>query len=647
MDRELEIRELIDKLNHYTELYDQGNPEITDKEWDKLYFDLYDLEQETGIFFPDSPTQSVVYVIKNELNKVKHNHPMLSLNKTKDLNEVKSFVGDKDWICMLKLDGLTCSLRYLDGKLVSAETRGDGIGGEDITHNAYVINSIPKIIPFKEELVVDGEIICPIDVFEEEFSKEYKNARNFASGSIRLLSNKECQQRKLKFIAWDCIKGLEDDETLNKKFTSLACMGFWVVPFYIKTREDEDFEAGMNMLVADAKKCNYPIDGLVYKLNNCKEYAELGATIHHPRGGLAFKFQEEEYETKLLDIEWGMGRSGILTPIAYFKTVNIDGAEICRASLHNLSIMEDIFGTKEPYIGTDVTVYKAHEIIPQILSAKQNTLEKRISFPQTCPICGKKLIIKCDFDSEKLYCPNEACEGKLLNQLDYFLGKKGLDIKGLSKATLNKLIDWKWVNNKQDIFNLKEHRKDWITKEGFGVKSVDNILEAIEEGKKCPLDKFIAALGIPLIGSRVAKVLAETFTSWANFINAIDTKFKFYDLPNFGIEMHKSILNFDYTEARSLANNILTIENVDTETASTLNGLTFVITGSLDKNGRYKIRSVLQSFIESKGGKVTSSVSKNTNYLINNNPISTSSKNVTATRLGIPILTEEEFNNLV
>ena len=632
------IKELIETLNYNTKLYDEGHPTITDKEWDELYFELCGLELESGMYFADSPTQKVNYQVVNELNKIKHNHPMLSLQKTQSIDDVVNFIGKKDPIIMLKLDGLTCSLTYENGELVAAETRGNGEIGEDILHNALVVRNIPNKIPFKGRLVVDGEIICKYDAFTAYI--EYKNPRNFASGSIRLLNSEECRTRHLSFIAWDLIEaeGLEFNK-LNEKLSYLIDNYFEVVPFTTYEYFNEDLIQGLQNT---ASRYKLPIDGLVIKYNDCDYYESLGRTEHHFRGGIAFKFYDEIYETKLLDIEYTMGRTGVLTPVAIFEPVEIDGCEVSRASLHNLSIVEALFGTTCPEKNTVINVFKANQIIPQIKDVISVGDGLPIPVPEVCPVCGG-MVKEETLIATTLTCMNPNCEGKIINILDHFCGKKGLDIKGLSKATLEKLMDWGWIKNYEDIFNLTNYKTEWVNKTGFGEKSVSNILNAIEEGKICELDKFIAALGIPLIGSRAAKDLANEFGTWTNFINAIETNFKFYVLPNFGWEMHNSLVNFDYSEAKILAEKYISICDKATdkaETASELKDKTVVITGKLVA---FKNRDALKEKIESLGGKVSGSISGKTDYLINNDVNSTSSKNTSAKKLNIPIISEEEF----
>ena len=448
-----EIKDLIVRLNYLTKKYDEGNPEVSDKEWDDMYFHLVKMEQLTGCYFPDSPTQRVNYDVKNKLNKVTHSHLMLSLDKTKSIDEVKAFIGNRAYIAMAKMDGLTCSLTYRGGRLVSAETRGNGEIGEDVLHNALVVKNIPNRINFQDELVVDGEIICTYPNFKE-FADEYKNPRNFASGSIRLLDSAECAKRNLSFIAWDCIKGLDDEEYLSEKLVKLDALGFEIVPFQADDQKLFNIEKVIEWL---KKVCEneLPIDGVVIKYDKISTYEQAGHTDHHFKGGLAYKFYDDEYETRLLNIEWTMGRTGQLTPVAIFEPIDIDGTECTRASLHNISIMKEQL--YQPYRNEKIWVYKANQIIPQIsnkewIANEYNPPENTLRIPSTCPVCGGETIIKKENDSEVLYCGNPQCQGKLINRIDHFCSKKGLDIKGLSKATLEKLMDWGWLNTYQDIF---------------------------------------------------------------------------------------------------------------------------------------------------------------------------------------------------
>ena len=637
------IRELIEYLNYHTKCYDEGKPEISDMEWDIKYYELDKLEKEYSIYFNNSPTQSISYEVVNSLEKVAHNHDMLSLEKTKALNEVKDFLGNVPYLAMCKMDGLTCSLKYENGYLVSAETRGNGKVGENILHNAKVIPSIPKQIPYTGTLVIDGEIICTKEDFKE-FENEYANPRNFASGSIRLLDSNECSKRKLRFVAWDVIEGLEDSDFLTDKFVTLSEFGFTIVPYYVYN----DCEEEINKLTLEAEKLYYPIDGIVFKFDDVEYGRSLGQTSHHFKNALAFKFADDTVKSHLSNIDWTMGRTGVLTPVAEFEDIDLEGSTVSRASLHNLSVLWDVLGEK-PYHGQEVDVFKANMIIPQIKSAVQyEELDDTVKveffeIPSVCPICGKPTAQKTDLISTFLICENPSCEGKLINRLDHFCGKKGLDIKGLSKATLEKLINWGWVSSYKDLFELKNHRAEWVKMPSFGVKSVDNILNAIESGRECELPAFIASLGIPLIGSTASKEIVKVFPDWNSFIAAVESNYHFWDIPNFGFEMHSAITRFDYTEAKFLYDNYLVVNATQpqsSEVDSTLDGLSLVITGKLN---HFKNRDELKALIEARGGKVAGSISGKTSYLINNDVNSSSSKNMSAKKLGVPIISEDAF----
>ena len=638
-DNVSEIRNLIDKLNYYTKLYDEGKPEISDQEWDDMYFELVKLEALTGEYFEDSPTQRVNYQVVNQLNKVEHSHPMLSLDKTKDLDVVKSFIGKKDYIVMAKMDGLTCSLTYENGYLVRAETRGNGIIGEDILHNALQVKSIPNRINYKDKLVVDGEIICDYKTFER-FSNDYKNPRNFAAGSIRLLDSKESAMRSLTFVAWDLIEGPSPDN-LAEKFKILKEFNFIVVPFqWGNSLENEELEHSIKEIQNWCQICRYPIDGIVVKYNRVDEYEAAGRTDHHFKGGIAYKFYDEEYETVLRDIEWTMGRTGVLTPVAIYDDIDIDGTICNRASLHNLSIMKEQL--YEPYAGEKIWIAKMNMIIPQVVRKEwiandYHPGENDFDAPRFCPICGKATEIRQENNSKMLYCSNPYCEGKLLNRIDHFCSKKGLDIKGLSKATIEKLMDWGWVNSIKDIYTLALHKNEWIQKPGFGDASVEKILTAIYTTSFTTLDKVIAAAGIPEIGSRVAKDIARHYETWTDF----RTETNYMKVDGIGEVMNTNLLTFDYTEMDYIVGNYLTIETKQPNNqTNNLEGKTFCVTGKVHI---YKNRAELTADIESRGGRVVSSMSSKVDYLVNNDNTSTSAKNIAAQKAGIPIITEEEL----
>ena len=649
------VRFLVIALNAYTKDYEQGNPKITDEEWDNMYFELKSLEEETGLILSNSPTQTITYDIVNALSKVEHNHKMLSLEKTKSLDELNSFIGKKEAVIMCKMDGLTCSITYKNGELVAAETRGNGLVGEDILHNARVLSSIPKKIPYKDELVIDGEIICTYGNFEP-FSNEYKNPRNFAAGSIRLLDSKECSKRNLTFVAWDVLSPMYydngEERSMSEKLNYIWPLGFTIVPKVVIPAYDADggvveLSDVIDHLTIQAKELGYPIDGMVAKFNDCAYGRSLGETGHHFKNAMAYKFYDETYWSKLLDIEWTMGRTGVLTPVAIFEPIDMDGSTVSRASLHNISIMAGLFGPFGPCRGDEVEVFKANMIIPQIKSVKNvcsHYEEYQIKIPHECPICGGMAQEWVINDSVSLICIDSNCPGKLINRLDHFCGKKGLDIKGISKATLEKLIDWGWLDDYTGIFELSRFKDEWVKKPGFGIKSVEKVLNSISAGATCELHQFIAALGIPLIGSTASKELAKHFKTWEDFVVAAEGGYPFYQLPNFGGEMHNSIVSFNYAEAKLLAEHYIHFNYDKGESTpaagADLSGKVFVITGKLT---HFKNRDEIKARIEALGGKVTGSVSKNTNYLINNDVNSTSSKNATAKSLGIPILSEDDF----
>ena len=636
-----EIKMQIAQLNMWTKAYDEGHPIVSDKKWDEAYFRLVDLENKANIHLPNSPTQKVVYEVQTELKKVTHNHPMLSADKTKDWDKFVQYFGDKDVIGMLKLDGLTLSLRYVDGHLVSAETRGDGEIGEDVTMNATTIASIPKYIDYTDELIIDGEIICRYCDFTA-FSGEYANPRNFAAGSIRLLDPNECKKRNLTFVAWHVVKGLTND--VAKNLNHLVGLGFLTTPW----TSSFDWDA-KEYLIDCAKELSYPIDGLIGRFMD-REYGDsLGATSHHSKAIYAFKFYDETVQARLNTIKWQIGRSGVLTPIACFDPIEIEGTTVERASLHNYSVMRETLGPCA-YIGEPLQVYKANQIIPQILPVDDKW---RYDYgyvvshcgvsandePEFCPCCEKPVYRRVsDSGVENYYCENPQCEGRLVERLEHFCDrKKGLDIRGLSEQTLEKLVDWKWVESIKDLYNLSSRQREWKNKPGFGEKSVDNILVAIENSKHTTLEKFISAIGIPLIGERVSKILAEKCESWETFRNLIEKdSFSFEEWDGFGYEMNRELKQFNYDEADELAK-IFTFAIVEKAGNDILKGKTFVITGKLSRK-----RDEIKAEIESLGGKVGSSITAKTDYLIANQPENTTKYN-TALAKGIPIITEEEY----
>ena len=641
-DAKARVEYLVSELNRHTELYDNGVSEISDKEWDDMYFELAAIERESGYVLTNSPTQNVNYAVVNELQKVQHNHPMLSLDKTKDIEEIKSFVGNKDWIAMLKMDGLTCSLLYENGRLVRAETRGDGEIGEDITHNAMVIPSIPKRIPYTERLVVDGEIICKLDDFKE-FEGEYKNSRNFSSGSIRLLDSNECAKRKLTFVAWDvigdCRYGEYDGKTLWSKLCMLMDLNFNVVPFRGSELHIKDSIVVLKEL-ADLYK--HPIDGLVFKWNNCAEYESAGRTDHHFRGGMAFKFYNELYETQLIDIEWTMGKTGALTPTAVFETVKIDGCDISRASLHNISIIKKLGLTN------NCTVYisKRNEIIPQVESCLQDG-DSAIIPPKQCSVCGHETEVVTENASEVLICKNHNCLGKLLGRLKFFVSKPAMNIDGLSEATLEKFIELGWIKSFVDIFTLKGHFTEMVKLDGFGEKSAKKILDAIENSRDIKLENFICALSIDGVGKSASKTIAEAFDGDFNaFYKAFKNNYNWADLSDIGEKTSSNIANYlaeNEAEIVDLASEMRFVVPKKIEVKENpFSGKTVCVTGKLNTFTRDSINAKIAEL----GAKSAGSVSKNTDYLITNEA-SGSSKYKKAVELNVSIITEQEFLNLI
>lgn len=649
-----EIKMQIAQLNMWTKAYDEGHPMVSDRQWDDAYFRLAELERNSGIYLPNSPTQKVVYEVKTELQKVTHSHPMLSLDKTKDIEVIKTFMGNVPGIAMLKMDGLTCSLTYKTGCLVKAETRGDGEIGEDVTHNAMTILSIPKILEAPIDIVVDGEIICKYDDFEN-FKNEYKNPRNFASGSIRLLDANECAKRKLTFVAWDWIEGFKNETYLSEKLDSLTMLGFTTVPYYTwQNNTSLDYNWTMERLKEEAVAKHYPIDGLVFKYDNCETFKLQGRTDHHFKGGLAFKFYDETVQARLRTIKWQVGRSGVLTPIACFDPIELEGTTVERASLHNYSIMRETLGPCA-YVGEPLQVYKANQIIPQILIVDD---EWRYDYgyvvshagvsandePEFCPCCGGAISRQVSESGvENYYCENVYCEGRIGERIEHWCSKKGLDIKGISEATIDFLLDKGWVSAIADLYNLKRWREEWIHSDGWGSVSVDKILDSIEESRTCDFLDFLGALGIPLIGKTVAKDIVEHFFDYDTFREALDNDYDFTKWDNWGDAKNSALYDFNWDEADELAMYININPYKPIETKDNLKGKTFVITGKLKL---YKKRDDLKAEIESLGGKVGSSITAKTDYLIANQPEDTS-KYKNAVAKGIPIITEDEYKQMI
>lgn len=645
MNRVDRIKELISTLNKASDAYyNSGDPIMTDYEWDNLYDKLAKLEEETGVIYLNSPTQIVGYEVKTKLEKVTHSHPMLSLGKTKSVNDLVKFSNGKDCIISLKMDGLTVLNTYDGCKLIQSETRGNGEIGELITHNAKVFDNLPVSIDIDKKFEIEGEAIITKDDFDKINSKlkddeKYKNPRNLASGSVRQLDSKIAKDRHVKFVAWKIPYGFT---RFTDGFKFAEKLGFDVVPYSRYNSKTDDINVIVEYLKDLADEKGYPIDGLVITYDNVEYGKSLGMTGHHPRHSLAFKFYDEEEVTILKDIEWGIGKTGQLTPVAIFDDVEIDGTTVNRASLHNVSILKEL----QLGIGDEVTVYKANQIIPQLREnlTKSNT----VTIPSTCPICGEPTKIVKDNDSEVLMCTNDNCAGKLLGKLCHAVSKNALNIEGLSEATIQKFINLGWLNSIRDIYHLSEHLTEMYKLEGFGKKSVDKLLKSIEESRNTDLVRYLYAQSIPLIGHTTSKAISRVcngdFDIFLMRMSGMED-YNFSSIDGFGTEMVKSLSSWWDKNAWQFADtghNEFTFKKKKTinVSGSDLTGKVFVITGSLTQ---FRNRDEMKERIESLGGKVSGSVSAKTTALINNDIESTSSKNKKAKQLNVPIITESMF----
>ena len=537
------MRHLIDVLNQYRYAYYNENQSlVSDKEYDRLYDQLVAFEKDTGIIYPDSPTQTVGYPVVSKLTKVKHNHPLLSLGKTTDIEEFANYFEGRATVVMAKMDGLTCSLLYRNGELVLAETRGNGEVGEDVTHNARTIKNLPQRIPFDGELIVDGEVIITTDDFEkinrplvEKATKEaeekgltgseyfdyirkhtYANPRNLASGSIRQLDSQIAAERKLKFIAWKLYKATNKDGTQNGAtrtmsggLTFLRCHGFDIVPYFniaILKKEIRMSKLYSSVIENIRNRCenkSYPIDGCTAAFNDIAYGESLGMTGHHPKHTIAFKFYQEENETTLKNIEWSTSRTGLVNPVAIFDPVEIDGTIVSRASLSNVSIIKEL----ELGIGDTVSVIKANQIIPQITDnlTRSNTYE----LPIICPSCREKLTICCDNDRETLVCENVQCPAQINDRIANFASRAGMDIEGLSEKRIKFLLEKGYISDFVSLYHLHLFKSELEWLDGFGESSVRNLLSAIEKSKICKLENVLVAIGIPNIGKSTAKSISS------------------------------------------------------------------------------------------------------------------------------------------
>lgn len=651
MDKIERIKELIIILNKASNNYYNSIPSMTDNEWDKLYEELKLLEEETSILYPNSPTQNVGYEVVDEIEKITHNHPMLSLDKCHSEQELIDFAKDKNCILSVKCDGLTTSLHYIDGMLVGAESRGNGIEGGNVLHNVMTIKNVPHTIPYKEELIIDGETIIDWNTFNEineklpEGQEKYKHPRNLVSGSLNVLDTKVAASRNMRFVAWRVIKGL-NDKSVFFALKEAEKLGFEIVPMWTYTNNSDDKEnisAMLNDLQDKADNLGIPYDGAVMAYDDIEYGLSLGRTEKFFRHSIAYKYEDELYETTLTNIEWNTSKTGLINPIAVFKPVDLEGAITTRATLHNISYIENL----HLGIGDTINVYRANMVIPKVHNnlTRSNTWK----LPDKCPCCGGNVEVHNENGSKTLHCINPNCSAKLLGKLVHFCSKNAINIEGMSEATLQFLISKGWVNSFSDLYYLEKYKDEWSKCKGFGKKSVDKLLESIEKSRNTTLDRFIYSLCIPMIGRSASKDIAKASANGdiQSFITimSLEGEYAFIGISGFGKEMCKSLVhwwvnNKEMFYALVEEFNFVKVKN----DGSDLNNKTFVITGSLN---HYHNRSDLVNIIESMGGKVAGSVSAKTSFLINNNAQSSSSKNLKAKKLNIPIISEEDFVKMI
>lgn len=647
MDKISRIKELIEILNNASKAYYQSDKEImSNYEYDALYDELSSLEKETGMIFSNSPTVNVGYEVLSELPKEVHKSPMLSLDKTKEVSELEAFLKDKEGVLSWKLDGLTVVLTYNNGELVKAVTRGNGEVGEVITNNARVFKNIPLTIKYQGELVVRGEALISYRDFEKINSElddelKYKNPRNLCSGSVRQLNNQITKERNVLFYAFTLVSadGVDFENSLMKQFDFLENQGFDVV--YHELVNSNNIAKAVEGFAKRIEDFELPSDGLVLIYNDLAYGESLGRTAKFPRNGIAFKWKDETAVTKLTDIEWSPSRTGLINPVAVFEPVLLEGTTVSRASVHNVSILKSL----KLGIGDEIEVYKANMIIPQI--AANITMSGNVIIPDKCPACGESTKIKTTNDIEALYCINPKCPAKEIKKYAHFVSRDALNIDGLSEETLEKFLDKGFIKEYADLFKLDRYEDIIVNMPGFGRKSYENIIAAVNNSRKVLLPKLIHSLGIPNIGLSNAKVLCKDFDyDIDRLLNAsIDEIVGIYGM---GDVIAKSFREyFDNSENRKAFENLLNELEIDvpkvTKENNAISGKVFVITGSVYN---YDNRNQLKEEIEGLGGKVTGSVTAKTDYLINNDITSNSSKNKKAKELGVKIITEEEYISL-
>ena len=650
-DKTKRIRELIGTLRAAGRAYYQESREIMSNfEYDKLYDELVSLEKETGIVFANSPTQNVGYEVVSALPKECHEKPMLSLNKTKSVEELADWLGGQTGLLSWKMDGLTIVLTYQNGTLVKAVTRGNGEIGEVITANAKAFVNVPLNISYQGELILRGEAIIRYSDFEkineqiEDVDAKYKNPRNLCSGSVRQLNSEITAQRHVHFYAFSLVKadGIDFKNSRKEQFEWLKTQGFEVVEYHEVTKET--LPETVKMYSEAIAENDTPSDGLVLLYDDIAYGQSLGRTAKFPRDSIAFKWADEIQETKLLYIEWSASRTGLINPVAVFEPVELEGTTVSRASVHNISIME----TLELGSGDRITVYKANMIIPQI--ADNLTRSGVRDIPEACPVCGGQTEVRRINDVKSLYCTNPDCQAKKIKSFTLFTSRDALNIAGLSEATLEKFIGVGMIHEYADIFHLDRHQEEIVEMDGFGQKSYDNLIAAAEKASHTTLPRMVYGLGVAGIGLANAKMICRHFKNDFEAMRHATVE-DLVEIDGIGEVLAQAWTAF-FSDGKNntIVDHLLaelTFEAEDEESSEGADeafaGMNFVITGSLE---HFKNRKELQELIERRGGKVTGSVTSKTNYLINNDVASSSSKNKKARELGVPILSEEEFLKL-
>lgn len=645
MNKVIEIQSLITKLNQYRkEYYTLDNPTVSDETYDKLYDKLSELEKETGLYYSNSPTQSVGYEVKKELSKITHKYPLRSLDKTKDINVLNKFLKGRTGILMHKLDGLTNELVYKNGKLIEASTRGNGEIGEDILHNVKTYTNIPLEIPFKGELRVIGEAIITYDIFEEinskmPLDKQYKNPRNLVAGSVRQLDSKICSNRKVKFIAYN-LNGI-DIATKVLQLEFLEKQGFEVVEFCSANSGLID-ESVLGYLKNKSVINKLPIDGLVLTHNDITYGKSLGETSHHPLHSLVIKFQDDVEITTLKKVEWQVGRTGVITPVAMFEPVELCGTTVNKASVHNISILKEL----QLGYGDELAVIKANEIIPQVQDnlTKSNTIE----IPSVCPVCnGSTEVVKSE-NAEFLHCTNNNCKAKSIQKISHYCSRNAMNIVGLSEATIEKFIEQGFITDILDLYYLDRFKKDIIRLDGFGLKSYNNLIKSIGESTKCKLANFIFALGIPQVGLSTAKDLANKYTVIENLFKV--DKRSLMSIEGIGNVVAREIymyFNNEYNRdlIKEIAKHLEFVFDVEKEVVAKYNPLKGM---KVYPTGKFNLKKdELKSKIESLGAIVESGYKKSLDYLICGGDTSKSGKVAKAEKDGVKLMTEEELMNLI